>query len=113
MIRITPYRCDNTAFGGHLPRDFASMMNYIYKKKPNVFENNDIIQISTKLDDGTVASGIAYFSNGRYKSFVMDEGFENRKQEFIKTTYNNYIDKTASSKVKEKLKTHRNIKNSR
>lgn len=92
------------AFKCHLPRKFSAMMNYIYKNTPaELFENNDIMHVATKLDDGREISGIVSFSHGQYNGLIMDEGFEKLRNEFMKTALKRYNMKISNPQLQRKL----------
>lgn len=111
MLTITPYKTNNMhpqSFQAHLPKTFGGMMNYIYKSTPDMFEFQDTMRVSAKLDNGLDVSGTVYFDRGKYKGLVMDEGFEDQKQSFIKTALDRYRKRIASKKVQEKLEKEAN-----
>ena len=102
------YRSHNQTFtGGHHPKHFSSMMNYIYRKAqvqyPDIFQSSGSIEISTRLDNGREVSGIVNFLNGKYAGLVLEEGAEHLKAKFMKTVLGKYIDKISSQKVKDKI----------
>ncbi len=105
MLSITPInnKTYQTSFQAHLPKTFGGMMNYIYKNTPDIFEYQDTMRVSTMLDNGLDVSGTVYFDRGRYKGLVMDEGFENQRQSFMKTALDKYRSRIASRRVQEKL----------
>ena len=111
LAPITPYRNNYTpSFNAHLPKTFGGMMNYIYKNTPDMFEFQDTMRVSARLDNGLDVSGTVYFDRGRYKGLVMDEGSEQHKQSFMKTALDRYRQKIASKKVREKLEKESNKK---
>lgn len=91
------------AFKAHLPRNFSSMMNYIYKNTPDIFEYQNSMRVSTILDNGKEVFGTVNFLHGRYSGLVMDEGSENLAQEFKRTALKRYNMKIAKRQLKEKL----------
>ncbi len=92
------------AFKCHLPGKFSAMMNYIYKKTPmEMFETPNIMRVETKLDDGREISGLVTFANGHYNGLIMDDGFENLRQEFMRTALKRYNTKLANPKLQRKL----------
>lgn len=102
MLTISPHRY-TPIFTAHMPKNFGSMMTYLHKNTPDVFECSNTVRVSTRLEDGTEVFGTVYFDNGKYRNLVMDDGFENRKQEFMKTALVRYRDRILSDKVKKKL----------
>lgn len=96
-----------TFTGGHHPKHFSSMMNYIFKKAhaqyPDVFQQSGSIEISTRLDNGREVSGMVNFFNGKYAGLVLEEGAEHLKAKFMKTVLNKYIEKISSQKVKDRI----------
>ena len=93
--------------GGHHPRRFSSLMNYLYKKtiaqNPDMFESINTISISTKLDNGKDITGTANFSNGQYIGLTLDKKNKALKTKFIQTILDKYINKISSKSVKEKI----------
>lgn len=105
---VKNYRPYQPCFQGkHLPKDFSSMMNYIYKNANKNYSDNfygqDFFRVSTKLDDGKEISGIVSFFNGRYNGLIMDEGFEHMRQLFMRTALAKYNEKLMSKNLKEKI----------
>jgi len=105
MLSITPFnnKTHHTSFQAHVPKTFGGMMNYIYKNTPDIFEYQDTMRVSAMLDNGLDVSGTVYFDRGRYKGLVMDEGFEDQRQSFMKTALDRYRNRIASRRVQEKL----------
>ncbi len=90
-------------FQSHLPRNFSSMMNYIYKNAPDIFEYTNSMRVSTILESGKEVSGTVNFLNGKYHGLVMDAGFEKFAQEFKRTALKRYNMKIAKRQLIEKL----------
>lgn len=108
MLAIQPagfnYKAQQPTFKAHLPRNFSSMMNHIYKKTPeDLFDCKDIMHVETILDCGREVGGTAYFFHGKYHSLVMDEGCENFRQEFMRTALKRYNMHMASPDLQKKL----------
>jgi len=93
-----------TSFSAHLPKTFGGMMNFIYQNTPDTFEMRDALRVSAVLDNGLDVAGTVYFTRGKYSGLVMDDGYEEFKQSFMKTALERYRHKIASKKVQEKLK---------
>lgn len=101
------------SFGGkHMPRNFSSMMNYIYKKTfknfPNTFETKDIIKVTTTLDDGRELSGFVHFDNGKYRGLVLENAPNRLKTVFAETALRHYNENIASKSTKSRLKQFKN-----
>lgn len=90
-------------FQAHLPRNFSSMMNYIYKNTPDIFEYTNSVRVSTVLKNGQDVSGTVNFINGKYSGLVLDNGFENLRQEFMRTALEKYKNHISSRQLQEKL----------
>lgn len=90
-------------FKAHLPRKFSSMMNYIYKNTPDIFEHQNSVRVSTILDSGEEIFGTVNFCNGKYSGLVMDDGFENLAQVFKRTALKRYNRNIAKRRLQEKL----------
>ena len=105
MLSIQPVGVNSTlAFKAHLPKTFASMMNYIYKKTPeDMFQYKDVMHVETILEDGREIGGIVTFLHGKYNGLIMDEGFENLRQEFMRTALKRYNKHIADRQLQEKL----------
>ncbi len=91
-------------FTAHLPRHFSAMMNYLYKKTPeDMFSCKDVMRVSTVLDNGREVSGVVNFLHGKYHSLVLDEGFQNLRQEFMRTALKRYNMSITKRQMHEKL----------
>lgn len=102
MLSIQPNFRTPGFCGGHLPRRFSSMMNYLHSKSANEFLCDDVMHVSTVLN-GKEVSGIVRFDRGSYRGLTMDEGSQELKQEFMRTALERYNNKIASAKLREKL----------
>lgn len=105
---ISGFRAQQTSFGGrHLPRNFSSMMNYIYKKTnknySGIVNSHDMMHVSTVLDNGKEISGVVIFQDGHYSSLIMDEGFEGLRQVFMRTALERYNNKVMPRRLQEKV----------
>lgn len=86
-------------FGAHLPKNFASMMNYIAKNAGYP----ETAKVSVILDSGLEVSGMVHFVDGKYATLIMDEGCEKYRQLLQQTALKNYNKRIASPKVRSKL----------
>ena len=64
MLTISPHRY-TPLFTAHMPKNFGSMMTYLHKNTPDVFECSNTVRVSTRLEDGTEVFGTVYFDNGK------------------------------------------------
>lgn len=106
-MKIQTNNNNNLNFQAHLPKKFSGIMNYLYKNSqkvtPDTFERNDIIRISTQLENGKNISGNVNFFNGKYIGLVLDEGYENFRSEFIKTVIKKFKTSMAKGNTLNKL----------
>ena len=83
----------NTYFTSRKPKNFGQVMNLIYRRVHrqygNVFENSDVIKLSTKID-GRIITGFASFRKGRYVALSMDKAFSDLRKEFMLTIYQKF-----------------------
>lgn len=93
----------NQFTGRHLPKDFSSMMNYVYKNAPDSFEFQNSIRVSTVLDNGKEVSGTANFLHGKFKGLQLDEGFEHLSKEFKSTALKHFLKRMAKPELQKKL----------
>ncbi len=102
---IQPQKLAQNSFTGrHLPKNFSSMMDYIYKNTPDTFEFQDSIRVSTILDNGKEVSGLVNFLNGKYHGLQLDEGFEHLAQEFKRTALKRFQMRLAKPELQKKLR---------
>lgn len=107
--KIQSNTCNNQVnfTGGHHPKHFSSMMNYLFKKtigqNPDMFEATNTILVSTKLDNGKEITGAANFLNGKYVGLVLEEQYRHLKSKFMKAVLDKYIDKISSKNIKDKI----------
>uniref|UniRef100_UPI004029914C hypothetical protein n=1 Tax=Candidatus Scatousia sp. TaxID=3085663 RepID=UPI004029914C len=107
MLTVQPKLTSTSFQGGHQPRKFSAMMNYIYaklsKERIDSFESTGSIVITTTMPDGKEVSGMANFLGGKYAGLVMEEGSEHLKASFMKTTLDKYIKKISSKRQLNKI----------
>ncbi len=92
-MQVTLNTHNNTAFTAHGERNLRQIMNKLYKAaySTEISEHSpDIIQLTSKMNDGNEVSGIAYFEYGQYRGLSFPYEMAHYRREFCQKLFDKY-----------------------